>query len=101
MDNYQNNKSPGEGYAIASMVLGICGIVFCFGSGILGIICSIIALVMHHKAIEADGFESSYSKAGKVCGTVGLALGIVRLLLVILTVIVGIGANLFVWKKFM
>ena len=57
--NYQGNNSPGRGYSIACLILGICGIVFCFCYGIVGVICSIVALVLHGKAVELDGFESA------------------------------------------
>ena len=52
--NYQGNNSPGRGYSIACLILGICGIVFCFCYGIVGVICSIVALVLHGKAVELD-----------------------------------------------
>lgn len=81
--NYQpqGQDTPGRGYAIASMVLGICGIVFCCCYGMIGIICSVLALIMHHNAVKMDGFESSYAKVGKICGIIGIALGVITLIL--------------------
>lgn len=81
--NYQpqGQDTPGRGYAIASMVLGICGIVFCCCYGMIGIICSVLALIMHHNAVKMDGFESSYAKVGKICGIIGIALGAITLIL--------------------
>lgn len=84
--NYRNN-SPGRGYSIACLILGICGIVFCFCYGIVGVICSIVALVLHGKAVELDGFESSYAKAGKICAIIGIVIGVIYLILTILAVV--------------
>ena len=85
--NYQGNNSPGRGYSIACLILGICGIVFCFCYGIVGVICSIVALVLHGKAVELDGFESSYAKAGKICAIIGIVIGVIYLILTILAVV--------------
>ena len=83
----QGNNSPGRGYSIACLILGICGIVFCFCYGIVGVICSIVALVLHGKAVELDGFESSYAKAGKICAIIGIVIGVIYLILTILAVV--------------
>ena len=85
--NYQGNNSPGRVYSIACLILGICGIVFCFCYGIVGVICSIVALVLHGKAVELDGFESSYAKAGKICAIIGIVIGVIYLILTILAVV--------------
>lgn len=80
--NYQKNDSPGRGYSIACLVLGICGIVLCSCYGIVGDICSIVALVLHHKAVALDGGESSFAMAGKICAIVGIALSIIYFIII-------------------
>ncbi len=97
----QGQDTPGRGYAIASMVLGICGIVFCFCYGIIGIICSVLALVMHHNAVKMDGFESSYAKAGKICGIIGIVFGVITLILSVIVMILGFSINSYSNMNFM
>ena len=86
-NSYQNNGYNGQPQSIACLILGICGIVFCFCYGIVGVICSIVALVLHGKAVELDGFESSYAKAGKICAIIGIVIGVIYLILTILAVV--------------
>ena len=64
--NYQKNDSPGRGS--------------CYG--IVGDICSIVALVLHHKAVALDGGESSFAMAGKICAIVGIALSIIYFIII-------------------
>ena len=39
------------------------------------------------KAVELDGFESSYAKAGKICAIIGIVIGVIYLILTILAVV--------------
>ena len=77
-------------YAVASMVLGICSIVF--GCFLIGLVCGILGLVFASKAQNALRQEpdkytgSGMITAGKVCSIVGIvlsALGILYLIAVI------------------
>jgi len=77
------------------LVLGISSIVgCCLSYGIIGLICSIIALVMAKSANELyqrnpDYYtESSYKNmtAGKTCATVSLVLSIAMIVLAIVAV---------------
>lgn len=78
-----------SGKAIASMVLGIVSIVTCMFYGLPGIVCGTIAVVLARKAEvaiqvgEAPVTSRGMAKAGRVCGWVGISLGIVYLLLVV------------------
>lgn len=46
-----------------------------------------VILVLHGKAVELDGFESSYAKAGKICAIIGIVIGVIYLILTILAVV--------------
>lgn len=77
-------------YAVASMVLGICSIVF--GCFLIGLVCGILGLVFASKAQTAyrqnpDLYTGTgMITAGKVCSIVGIvlsALGILYLIAVV------------------
>ena len=73
--------------ATAVLVLGICSIVGCFMWGAPGLICGIIALLMHRKdkgiyVTDPEKYEASFknSKAGYICAMIGTILsGVVML----------------------
>lgn len=80
--------------ATASLVLGIISLATFWIYGIPGIVCGIIALALHGKdkrmynenpAKYSQSFKTS--KAGMVCGLLGLIFSAVFLLLVILFVV--------------
>jgi hypothetical protein len=70
--------------ATAVLVLGIIGIVGCFCYGVVGLICSIIALVLAKKDLtlynaSPDAYTPgslSNLKSGRVCAIIGLSLSI-------------------------
>ena len=65
------------GNGIACMVLGIVSIVFgC--TPLIGLVCGIIAIIMNRKDQQL-GIQSSYHKAGFVCGIIGVCLGAITL----------------------
>ncbi len=83
------NKTKSKGMAIASMVCGICGLVFCwwpfvswlaFIAAVLGIIFGAIALSKIKKG-EADG--KGMAIAGIVCGSVSIVGGVIVLVIAI------------------
>lgn len=81
--------------ATATLVLGIISIVGCFLYGIPGIVCGIIAIVLYKKDktlydSNPAMYEMSYknSKAGYVCGIIGLILSILFFLALIVYFIV-------------
>lgn len=76
--NYNGKALP---YSTAVLVLGICSLVGCIIYGIPGLICGIIALVLHKKdkAIynsNPEVYEMSFknSKAGYICAIIGTIL---------------------------
>lgn len=78
-----------QGLAIASLVLGICGIVLCFcsgfisgGLGIVGLPLGIVALRRITKG-EADPGAKGLAIAGVACSGVALALGAVGIVLLV------------------
>lgn len=85
------NQNKPSGMAIASMVLGICSIVFCAGV-ITGLICAILAIVFASKAAKQApggdlGPSRGFIKAGKICGIIGLVLSILFIVIWVLYVI--------------
>jgi hypothetical protein len=67
--------------ATATLVLGICSIVGCLLYGLPGLICGVIALVLHKKDKEIyhsnpAKYEMSYknAKAGYICAIIGTSL---------------------------
>lgn len=74
------NSAKPSGMAIASMVLGICSILFCAGV-FTGLICAILAIVFASKAAKQApqgnlNPNRGFVKAGKICGIIGLVLSI-------------------------
>ena len=89
----QSNNNVGSGQvpnATAVLVLGIISIVGCFLYGIPGLICGIIAIVLHKKdkavyLSNPERYEASFknSKAGNVCAIIGLSLSILFIVILI------------------
>ncbi|MEM9415284.1 MAG: DUF4190 domain-containing protein [Planctomycetota bacterium] len=86
-----NNGTPGS--AIASLVLGIAAIVSCLFYGLPAIICGILAIVFASRAdrlIRSGQFGSQgqgMATAGRICGWIGLALGLIYMVLIILYIV--------------
>jgi hypothetical protein len=93
-NNPQNSGNPNFGggnslvpvpNATVVMVLGIVSLVLC---GLIGIVCSIVAIVLGKKGEEAYNLnpamydQASYKnlKTGKICANIGLVLGILALI---------------------
>ena len=64
---------PGTGKATAALVLGIIGVIGAFLFPIVGLVCSIIALVMASQA-KNQGYVGGAAKAGKILGIIGIIL---------------------------
>lgn len=91
IDQDNNNRGydvPGDlPHSTTVLVLGIISIVTSIFYGIPGIVCGIIALVLHRKntAIYRTNpyrFEQSYknSTAGNICGIIGLSLSVLLMI---------------------
>ncbi|MFT5778602.1 MAG: hypothetical protein ACI837_001558 [Crocinitomicaceae bacterium] len=92
--NYSQQPIPNSA---GVLVLGILSIVTCVFYGVPGLICGIIALVLHKKvkAIYLSDplkYDGSYknAKAGMVCAIIGVSLSAIWLLYLIF-VLVAIG----------
>jgi len=76
------------------LVLGIIGIVGCFCYGVVGLVCSIIALVLSKKDMTLyNANPGAYTpgslsnlKAGRVCAIIGLSLSILYVCVVIFVI---------------
>ncbi len=66
---------PQSGLSVASMVLGIVGIVFSLGYG-FGLFPSIAAVITGHLARKRQPHARGYWLAGLVCGYVGLGISL-------------------------
>lgn len=76
MDNMNNNyKEPTPGEAVASLVLGICSIVFAC-SGPIGLVCAIVDLVLSGKLKKRLMEVPTMGKVGRTLGIIGLILAI-------------------------
>lgn len=74
----ENNVQPGKGAAIASMVLGIIGVVLWFFgySSIISVILGIIGLILSGNAKKA-GFVGGVQSAGFVLSLISLIGGVI------------------------
>lgn len=101
MEEY--NPQPNQPYngmqqplpnATVSLILGILSIPACCGYGITGLILGIVAIVLGNKdarlymANPEMYTVASYnnSKAGKICGIIGVVLGSLYVLIIILVI---------------
>ena len=72
-------KPPGYGMAVASMVIGICGLVFLWVP-FFGSVLSIVGLVLgavSKKKLNETGSPSGMATAGIVCSVVALAVTVI------------------------
>jgi|APIni6443716594_1056825.scaffolds.fasta_scaffold601040_1 M penetrans paralogue family 26 len=78
--------------AIATLVLGILSIVFCWGYLIIPLALGIIALVLSKKAValnkENPELYAGYGnvKAGRICAIIGICLSAVWIIYIIVVV---------------
>lgn len=87
---------PGANAATGSMICGICSIVFCNCYGLPGIILGIIAIIQGNKAISLNGgIPDGTAKGGKICGIIGLVLGILYFIVCILAMFFGIAVGFY------
>lgn len=84
--------------ATATLVLGICSIVGCLFYGVPGLICGIIALVLHGKdkkvyATNPGAYAGSFknAKAGYVCAVIGTSLSAIYFIIAMVAIIFAVG----------
>ena len=93
--------------ATAGLVLGILSIVFALCYGIPGIVLGIIGMVLSNQAIALnDANPGKYNpqgvknaNAGKICSIIGLALGILVLIIVIFAVIIAMNEPRYYYRR--
>ena len=76
----QAEVSPKKGLSIASLVLGICSIVFC-AQFIVSVACGVLAVIFGLKGKKTAGRKMA--QAGFITGIVGLSLEAIVILLVV------------------
>ena len=70
-----------SGYAVASMVLGILSILFCWLFGIVGLTMAILAIVFAGRTpLDQSGHRPGMAKAGRMTGIIGCTLSSLYLL---------------------
>ena len=98
LDEFEISGSPAAlPNATAVLVLGILSIVTCILYGIIGLILGIIAISLHkkdkalyesNKSKYAQSFKNS--RAGFICGVIGLSLSALYILIFFIAVIIGV-----------
>lgn len=83
-----------KGLAIASMVLGICSLVFCW-SPFLALICSIIGLILG--IIGKKKQQGGMALAGIITSSIGLAISVIIIIIAVVAVIGAFGALDYYW----
>ena len=78
----------GTGNAVASLIFGILGLVFC------PIICSVLALIFGYKSRNLGEPAEGMATAGIILGWVGLALGVIGVVISVLFFTLGIMSGL-------
>ncbi len=81
-----------KGKSIASMVCGISSIACCW-SGIIGLVCGIVALVLSSGCVK-EGYENQFTKVAKITGIIGLILSAIGLVVSIACTACGTAASL-------
>ena len=77
------SQDNGKGLAIASMVLGIVGLVFTFFiNGLIGLILGIIGLVLASKS-KQQGFVGPIRTAGFVMSLISVIVGVLAFVLLL------------------
>ena len=80
--------TEGTGNAVASLIFGILGLVFC------PIVCSVLALVFGYKSRNLREPAEGMATAGIILGWVGLAFGILGVIVWILIFALGVLSGL-------
>ena len=84
-----------KGLQIACMACGIASIPGSCGYGVVGLALGIAALVMANKISAQTGGElAGMSKAGKICGMVGMILSILAIVGFILMFALGLASGM-------
>lgn len=89
-DNMYNQNvppTPTPRKAVASLILGICSVVFgCAGP--VGMVCAIIDLIVSNRLKEEVMEIPQIGKVGKVLGVIGLVISILGLIFWIVNIVI-------------
>ena len=80
--------------AVASMILGICSLVFCW-SPFVALICSIIGLILG--IVGKKKQQGGMALAGIITSAIGLAISVVIIVIAVIAVIGAFGALDYYW----
>lgn len=83
---------PPRGLSIASMVLGICGVVLGFFYG-LGLFPSIAAVITGHLAVKRQPYARGMGIAGLVCGYAGVLVSLLWIGFVVVIIVFAANAS--------
>jgi len=92
----QPQPQKSSGYATASLVLGIASMPVCFCLGVPSIVCGILAIIFQKNALRdiqagtVSPASAGMAKAGRICGIIGIFLGIGYWVLYIGTIVLSI-----------
>ena len=91
-----NQNAPAHGKAIASLICGIVGFIFCFFgySAIVSVILGIVGIVLSRKAQE-EGNDEAIRKIGSIISIITVIAGIIGIIVaafVVGAVVSGLGA---------
>jgi hypothetical protein len=105
LDTGSNSNQPLNGSlpnAVAVLVLGIISIVGCLFYGVPGLICGIIAMVMHRKdktiwLSNPEKYDEAFktSKAGYICAIIGLSLSALYIIVLAIAIPFAIAGSRF------
>jgi len=96
---YQPIPLPTSGYAVASLVLGIASLALCLFYGLPSLVCGPLALVFSNmagkdiRAGKVNPSSAGLAKAGKICGLIGLLLGIFFILTMVLVIVFAVSQH--------
>jgi hypothetical protein len=90
---YQPAPLATSGYAVASLVLGIASLVTLLFCMLLSLVCGPLAIIFSNVAMRdirtgvANPSSAGLAKAGKICGLIGLVLGIGYVIVVVVAIV--------------
>ena len=90
---YQPAPLATSGYAVASLVLGIASLVTCFCYGVPALICGPLAMAFSSRARNdiragaANPSSAGLATAGKICGLIGLLMGIGYVIFIVVIIV--------------
>ena len=88
--SFQSMRQPTSGLAVSSLVLGILSIPTCVCCGVPSLICGVLAIVFYYqvqndiRSGRVSHQSSGMAMAGMIMGWIGIAFGVISLLLMVI-----------------